>query len=216
MIIHGNTTERFTIPDIDTEHVACGRGTYSIKVVGFWSDPITLRLERQGFKPDADWHMDVSHSSGGCDPKQVTGEFEGEKNLAYALFATIAQGELIRAYFIPAIEADYQAKLMRDAAEREARKLADQAAIDADPPLGIERATTLVGNLYERLRLASFGSELLINTKHRGSTGVFTFGGAKKKTGVTFYWSSGSISRDKLIDKLAVMSHLSTIAEKEA
>lgn len=98
--------QAYTIPDYDPAKHMFSNVVIQVKVEGFWSTPITIRLNRDF---DGLWHPDVSHSSGGNERQtDDEGYLRATDNLAYALLAATTYARALAAESAR-LESDYQA-----------------------------------------------------------------------------------------------------------
>jgi hypothetical protein len=121
-------------------------GVVDVKIKGFWSgSTITLYVQR-GFGGKALWNVSVSVSSGGRDTKEVTTDAEAYTYFAEAL---IAATELAKAYeaSTDVLESFYQKRAAKDRAEFEAERALQAAKVEADTPMGEEKAKQLVARM---------------------------------------------------------------------
>jgi len=123
-----------------------GSGSVDMKIKGFWSgSTITLYVQRD-FGVQADWKVSVSVSSGGRDTKEVATDSEAYTYFAEAL---IAATELAKAYeaSTDVLESFHQEQRAVDRAEFEAERAAEAAKVEADAPMGEEKAKQLVARM---------------------------------------------------------------------
>jgi hypothetical protein len=136
----------FTLPTIDTNEI--GRyGSYwsaDVKVAGFWGNPISLRISRNWRDLEdrtAQWDIEVTHSSGGCE--RDWDKLVAEQNFADALLATLDLARSLQSR-VEEIEAAYQAVRAEVQAKAEAERAERLAKIEADAPFGNSQANQVV------------------------------------------------------------------------
>ncbi len=158
------------------EQIAYGNGRVYVRfeVYGYWSDVVTLRVERQhdwrasfeNREPQVEWTCQVSHSSGGRE-SSVASDIVAERCFAKAINAACDLGELLLAR-VGEMEAAYQQRQAAYAAERE-KAAAERAAREAaDPAIGNDAAKALVEKLIADARCADYnrnGIELSARTR---------------------------------------------------
>lgn len=190
----------YQIAEYDIDRIGRnGMGSVRCKVTGFWSgDSITLYINRNF---GSDWKITVSNSSGGRDTKEVESDLVAYKNYAAALSAMCDLGTVMEMN-VDKFEAAYQVRREEDRKEREAQKAAEQAAIEADTPLGPVGAAILV----EEMALTG----AYAHAYARGNDYPYLIECVRREK--TKYYFGGSIMAKKaLIAKLAEMSARSRI-----
>lgn len=190
----------YKIAEYDIDRIGRnGMGSVRCKVTGFWSgDSITLYISRNF---GSEWKITVSNSSGGRDTKEVESDMVAYKNYAAALSAMCDLGTVLEMNF-DKMEASYQVQREEDRKEREAQKAAEQAAIDADAPMGIVSATILVEEMtltgaYAHAYARGMDFPYLVECVRREKT--------------KYYFGGSVIAKKALIAKLAEMSARSRI-----
>jgi len=202
-----NTNTAFTINlDNVEEQIAYGSGRVhvEVKVAGFWSSPITLRISREfrwGREESADvynnWTFDVSHSSGGTESGYDS--LMGERNFAMALLATLDYATDQLKPRVPEMEAAYKARRAADEAAYEAERAAKQAKIDADPAIGVMPARAYIDALVENTRQLNGPKVRALRARIRGTDTVLTI-----------------VARRNWNDKIQLRYNGSSIGRKEA
>ena len=193
-----------------------GSARVTAKVNGYWSsDVITLYIDRKGHYDNSDassWAVTMSHSSGGRlttlsdhypSPHYVAvaSDLDAEMNFGEALISLSHFGREILQY-TDVMEEAYQAQRQFDDAKYEAEKVAKQALIDADAPLGVPAAKKLVAEA----RAAVLPYQTVgIHLYTRGSDIVGELY-VKKTARMTWYWGGVMMGEDAVIAKLAEMS----------
>jgi len=126
-----------------------GHGRITCKIDGYWSmDPITVYVDRKGWKPDdAQWTVTLSHSSGGRDPKVVACDMQASINFAEAMIQMATIGKCMLSLHEEALEKFYQDERAKLKAEFDAEKAALQAKVDADQAIGEAAATGIVAEM---------------------------------------------------------------------
>lgn len=105
-------------------------GAVRIYVHGYWSEPVSVYVERPF--GGSTWRASISHSSGGRDMAQVPSDAVAARNLAAGLMQAAALMETL-ADKGAELEAAYQRRAAEDAAQREEQRKAREAALAADP-----------------------------------------------------------------------------------
>lgn len=158
------------------EQVAYGRGVHvRFNVHGYWSDVVNVRVQRQhdwraSFEEReevAEWTADVSHSSGGRDPKQIASEIEAERNFGAAVLAACDLAEALLARR-DELEAAYQARRAADDAAAAAARAEREAKIAADPAIGDEAAGAYVDALIANTRVPNTATRRQLTARTRG------------------------------------------------
>ena len=199
---------------LDDDSIASGHARVTAKVRGYWSsDSITLYVRREfGIRADDGkgevfWKLEMSHSSGGRDPKEVESDLVAEANFGAAMIALAEYGENLKRTKLGDFEMLYQQRRAKAKAEREAQAAAEQAKIDADRALGVSRAEDLVDTVVNQpgKRIVWFKRG---NDEDEGSAGILLKRGAK----TTFYVHAERVARKELVNTLANSSHRTTWA----
>ena len=175
-----------------------GSARATVKVKGYWSsDTITLYL-RRGYVGSKEWLVEISHSSGGRDSKEVACDLEAETYYGEALIALAQYGRELQKRF-PEFEAQYQEYIAELRAESERAAAERDARIAADTAVGELLAKKLADSL-------TFGGA--IKARVRGWTDTYhqvTF--TKSLRGRTIFRVGGDVTSKKaFISKLAEMS----------
>lgn len=178
-----------------------GRHTVRCKVVGFWTDVITMYVDRD-YSTNG-WKINLSHSSGGRDTKEVESDIEAEINFANAIIAIAQFGKEIEQHF-EEFETFYQAAMIKNRAEWEAEKKAKQELIDSDATMSEADAVSLIDAMTEakEIRAVVRGSDSF-------KTVTCVVGGNK-----TFYVSGKRMSKKDIIALLTASSHKSVICDR--
>ena len=202
---------QFTINDSTLlESIPRGHGRVEVRVLGYWSDVITLYVNRNF--GDKSWKITLSHSSGGRDTKVVECDLEAEANFATALLATSNFGQALKARF-GEFEEMYQAERERDRLKREAEQAAKQAKVDADKPLGLGSAKVMVFRLanqdadrwkFDSVKIVQRGAD------EDSRTSVLDANIGKK---VTYMLNGSRVSRQEAIQVLAESSNRTQYVE---
>ena len=187
------TATIYTHDAINTEEffnrISQGYATIRFNVVGYWSDVINVTVARNYFNAESDsnkWGIQVSHSSGGRDPKVVESDIVAERNLGMSLIAAADFAEQLTQRF-EEFEAMYQARANAMRIERETALLARQKKIDDDAPIGMEAASNIMKTLDTTyaLNMKAFnrGEDIvhviMFSTNRRGRK-VYRIGGKAK------------------------------------
>ena len=191
-----------SIEDIGRQHGA----TINVYVHGFWSDVITIYVRRdwrwsKDESIEHQWKIEVTHSSGGRDTDMVADDVLAHEYFAMGVMAACLEARRIRSHFTElerfALLADEKAQI-----EREAEKAAEQAAIDADPAMGEEKAAAL---LAEAAAKTTRRDEITIVARHRGASRQVTkFYVKQGRDGVNRFFKGGAMA--KRIDIIAALA----------
>jgi hypothetical protein len=186
--------------DLDVNEIGrSGSGRVSCKVTGYWSsDSITLYIRREF---DNRWGVQLSHSSGGRDTKEVASDLDAEINFGRALIAMAEFGKTVETHF-EEFETLYQAQREADRKEWEAQKAAKQAEIDADTSLGVMAAEEL-------MNIALQGK--VINVFKRGETKPRPFT-ASYRAKTSYYYCGDRIAKKDALRLLAESSNRTSVA----
>ena len=178
-----------------------GRHTVHCKVVGFWTDVITMYVDRD-YSTNG-WKIKISHSSGGRDTKEVESDIEAEINFANAIIALAQFGKEIEQHF-EEFETFYQAAMIKCRAEWEAERKAKQELIDSDVTMSEADAVSLIDAMTEakEIRAVVRGSD-----SHKTVTCII--GGNK-----TFYVSGKRMAKKDIIALLTSSSSKSVICDR--
>lgn len=199
----------FTIDTANLEaQIAYGSGHISVpvSVVGFWSNPIDLRIRREfawGKEGNVgNWTFEVSHSSGGKDTKEVD-VLVSERNFAEAILASLDLVESLKARTAE-LEAAYQARMAETERLIAAERAAKEAKVAADPAIGAEAARAYVDALIANARQVNGPSSRMLRAKVRGAESVIEFVATRNWTGkVTLRIGGDASSRKDAIEQLA-------------
>lgn len=204
---------QFTINDSNLiDGITRGYGRVEVRVLGYWSDVITLYVNRDNYG-GKDWKITLSHSSGGRDTEVVECDLEAEANFAAALLATANFGQTLKARF-GEFEEMYQAQREQDRLAREAERLAQQKRVDADAPLGMSAAKVMVFRLanqdsdsrwkFDSVKIVKRGAD------EDSRTSVLDANIGKK---VTYMLNGSRVSRQEAIQVLAESSNRTQYVE---
>lgn len=122
----------FTIPEFDIAlQFRSGHGYLPVKVEGFWSEPVEIRVSRNW---DGEWEAKVSHSSGGHEGSQKfpAGPLVAERNFAQAILASVDVAESIMLHK-DILEKSYQENVAEMEAVRAQEQAEKEAALAKDP-----------------------------------------------------------------------------------
>jgi hypothetical protein len=175
----------FTITPFELESAISGHMRAGVKVYGYWSsDPITVYCRRTYSSTATEnlWEVEVSHSTGGRDPKQVESDTQAAKNFGAALIAAAEYAEQFITENAEKCEQVYQDNLARVRREAEEIKIANQKAVDEDPRLGVPQAYAMVAELEEgkMVRMYPRGSSYpKLVTCSKGFKTLFYVGGSR-------------------------------------
>lgn len=193
----------FKIDDYDINNLN-DNSVIRVKIQGYWSgDPIGLYI-RRGWDEAPEWRVEMSHSSGGRDTKEVADDLEAETNFGHAMIALAAEGRKILAQQ-DILERNYQARMAEWREREEADRAAKQKAFDEDLPLGEERAIEMVKKMKEKAQKSGV-SELFYTMLTRGNSNEHRIE-THCRDKVIFYYVGVRTSTAKLIQILAESSH---------
>jgi nucleotide-binding universal stress UspA family protein len=205
---------QFTFNDSNLlDGVLRGYGRVEVRVHGYWSDVITLYVNRKGWDDSQpNWEVSLSHSSGGRDPKVVECDLEAESNFATTLLATAEYGKTLKARF-GEFEEMYQAERKKERLALEAEKAASQKLVDADAPLGEKAAKVLAFRLANQTNAWDADTVVIVKRGSSDSdrwTSTLTARLGKK---VSYMLNGNRISRDEAVQYLSNSSHRTHYAE---
>lgn len=198
---------QFTIPSYTAESIATkpSMSSIRIKIVGFWSEPITVYIERDG--QHKKWKTSISNSSGGRDTK-VCDDITAYTNFANAMLAAVEVCKDVE-QMSDDIEVHYQLLQEEYKKEEEIARAEHQKNIDADPAMGIELATQLVENAVNLCKSQKMHRWEVVSRDF----GVYARGSEKPRLftvkfgdRVSFKYRSGSIKKSELISTLSELS----------
>lgn len=199
--------------DLDLEELGrSGSGRVICKPVGYWSsDVITLYITRRGSwelknGETYHWEFEMSHSSGARDTGEEPDSLRAEDNFARAMLALSEWAQEARALISPELEAAYQRQRAEDKAEREAKELAKQQAIEADQPLGKIGAHSVLNFLVAKAQQLLW-AEHHLSVYSRGSDKPYSISAKCSGDRVTLRSAGNVISRKALLEELAQSSH---------
>jgi hypothetical protein len=118
----------------------------NVFVEGYWSNPITIYIQRKSWNPDcpADWSFEVSNSSGGKESDYDS--LKSSENFAIAILECVKYCNTLQAD-IDWLERNYQQNHLAKIREYEAEDARKKALVDADPQVGVQEAKKLVSEL---------------------------------------------------------------------
>lgn len=164
------------------ERVRSGHASFGVRVTGYWSSDVIRIYVRRNLDWNTqkfNWTIEVTHSSGGRDSKQVEDDLDAEENFGNAMLAAVKfarelrlrQDEFEVAYQI------YQAELQAWSEEQAREK---QAKIDADPALTKAQVKEMIEKISKqggRINLIERGSETgritTITTRYVGNLSFY-------------------------------------------
>lgn len=195
------------------EQIAYGSGHISVpvSVVGFWSNPIDLRIRRafnwssaKQADVDGEWEFEVTHSSGGKDSK-VCDMLTSERNFAAALNAALDLVEQLQSR-VTEMEAAYQNRLAIEKAAFEVAQAEKAARIEADPAPAASIAQAFIDSLIANARMTKVaGRRCTLSARARGEADDRRVEFSAERSWndrVTLRFSGDVISRKAAIAKL--------------
>lgn len=200
------------------EQIAYGNGRVHVRfeVYGYWSDVVTLRVERQhdwraemeGREPKIEWTVDVSHSSGGREAA-VSDALVAERCFAKAINAACDLGELLLSRTAE-LEAAYQARQAAWTAERERAAAEKAERVAADPAIGEPAAKALIEKLVADARNTErAGEQIVLTARQRGedeSSRITLRAERNWERRVQLYYGGSVISRKDAIAKVTELA----------
>ena len=191
----------YTIVGFMEENYGSGYLSAYARVKGYWSDVISLRLQRDWFGEEQKWKMSMSHSSGGRDTKEVVCDLEAEENFAKAIAEMAAYGRQFLAQNRDVIEAAFQAQRAEEKAKREAERLAEEKKIADDVTLdkGEVLRIMIALNTGSYVKMFRRGSD-------RPTQITMTERGNKR-----YYIGGEPVAKNKVIETLEKASHRTMI-----
>lgn len=212
-----NLPYSFDAQDVE-DQIAYGNGSVQVRfnVIGYWSDVVTVRINRQhdwraAFEERAEvveWTADVSHSSGGRDLEQVASDIEAERNFGAAVLAACDLAEALLARK-DELEAAYQARRAADEAAREKAEQEEAERVAADPAIGEPAAKALIEKLIADARNTEHASEEIeLSARLRGRDEDYRRVTAQRnwERRVQLYFNGSVISRKDAIAKVAELA----------
>ena len=182
-------------------------GTIHTYVHGFWSDVITVYVRRdwRWKQNDGDvahsWVIEVTHSSGGRDTKQVEDDIQAHEYFAQAVTAVCLEARKIRSQIA---ELERLARITDEEhrLKEQAEMAAEQAAIAADPAMGEKQASAL---LNEAALMTTRRTSITINARPRGTSRQVTkFEVKQGRDGVNRFFVQGvMVKRADVVSALA-------------
>jgi hypothetical protein len=205
------TVAAFTRPEVDLETI--GRRGYiglQYKVHGFWSEPITLYVRREGrFDGDRavhEWSFEVNNSSGGRDTEVEPDNAVAMTNFAHAILDAVALGQELMAQ-VDTLNHHHNLAVAERDAQREVERREHEEQMAADPALGEENAKRLLSEVREMAKSGNNGLATLV-IYHRGSNACNRIV-ANNIGGNSMRYTMGrdQISRKNLLSMLEKASH---------
>lgn len=163
-----DTTVADLIAGANTGHVRI-----TFKVHGYWSaDSISVYAVRRMYgEPEKTWAISISHASGGRDTKEVESDIQAAENFGKTMIEAARVARALELH-IPELEAAYERGMVQ-LREHEAKRMAEiQAKIDADAPVGIERAEQITARLVAEAK--ETGKPCSIHLVQRGDIDTYT------------------------------------------
>lgn len=190
----------YTIAEYDLAELGrSGMNSISCKVKGYWSnDSISLYVRRDLFGNSRNWTVQISHSSGGRDTKEVVSDTEAARYFGEALIAMCNLGDEILKHK-DVLEANYQKQVAEYQEEAARERAAKQAAFDADTAIGAERAREIV----EQMALTGNGVVTLLD---RGRDCAPNSLRVETRIKTIFYFNGNRISKQGAIMIVAASS----------
>lgn len=208
----------------------CGRrgsGRIEVRVDGYWSEVITMYINRTvdwiDKKKNYEWKFSLSHSAGGRLTElgkhhkeehgyvAVVDDMDAELNFAAAIEHTACFGKTLQE-----MKDTFEHWHTVETEEREAKRIAEEAErrsrIDADAPLGIEEAKSIVKRARAILTINPSRS-VFINMVRRGSD-TYTQAEGSKVSMIVWRLSGYKIKESELLSELAESSHRSHLVEQ--
>lgn len=194
----------FTVAPYELEAIARdGHGRINVKVQGYWSmDPITLYIDRDWIRTEGAWRLNLSHSSGGRDPKEVADDLVAECNFARAMIAMAEEGMKIRECF-EQMEAWYQDEKVIRKAQADAEAAAKQAIIDADPVIGMARAYGIVEQMVAEVKDGGAWASSVFKLFNRGHDRPVQVIASKYRVKTVFTVGGYSMGKKEVIERIA-------------
>jgi len=183
----------FTIHPYDLEQIGRNaHGRITCKIQGYWSsDPITLYIDRHGYGSSQGWRVNLSHSSGGRDPKEVESDMEAAINFADAMRELAIIGRDLILTYGDTLESFFQQEREVRRAQDEAEKAALAAKIEADPAMGESEAQqvvlTMIAGVVKIVRFYVRGSDtrsVTVSVARREKTKFYVGGATTAKKDV--------------------------------
>jgi hypothetical protein len=118
----------------------------NVFVEGYWSNPITIYIQRKSWNPDgpAYWSFEVSNSSGGKESDYDS--LKASENFANTILECVKYCNTLKED-IDWLERNYQQNHLAKIREYEAEDARKKALVDADPQVGVQEAKKLVSEL---------------------------------------------------------------------
>lgn len=143
----GITTDHYSYPTINLERFyETGRLSVPIRVKGYWSrESIHLYLDcnKNWLEKESTFELNVTHSSGGRDPKEVPSDLVAEFNFAQGLIGAVTLGHMLTA-LRPQLEEGLLTCLQEESVRRAVEKEQREREIEADLPIGLEGAISMM------------------------------------------------------------------------
>ena len=185
-----------------------GGRSISVKVHGFWTDVISIWVQRD-WLDRGNWKVTISHSSGGRDTKVVASDAEAERNFAYALLEAANVVDMINEN-IHLVEAGFQRRSAEYKQEVELAKQKLEEKIAADPELGYRRAKEMI----ERISADDATCRSIVIYQRGADRHDYLRARVGMKT--RFYFNDDSISKQAAIEMLSQASVRSNLKDQYA
>lgn len=185
-----------------------GGRSISVKVHGYWTDVISIWVQRDWVK-EGTWKVTISHSSGGRDTKVVASDADAERNFAYALLEAANVMDMINEN-IHLVEAGFQRRSAEYKQEVELAKQKLEEKIAADPELGYRRAKEMI----ERISADDAPCRSIVIHERGADRHDYLSVRVGMKT--RFYFNQDPISKSAAVDRLAQASVRSNLKEEYA
>lgn len=186
------------------ERVRTGHASFGVRVEGYWSPDVIRIYVRRSIDWSTqkyEWSIEVDHSSGGRDSKQVEDDLDAEENFGNAMIAAVQFARELRSQPLQEeFEAAYQAYQVELQAWHDEQVREKQAKLDVDPALTEQQVEELIEKL-----ITESGSVALVERGSEGNrvTRISAFNGAK----LTFYIGRYRTSKKEVIRMLSNASN---------
>lgn len=208
--------ELYTIGPTNIEQIGrYGHECIGVKVRGYSSyNIIEIRITRD-WKTGA-WKADVTHSSGGRNTDEEPDSLISEAYFGQALIAAAEYGRMLESKAAE-LEQWYQLEHAERDAEEARQKAAKDARIEADAPLGPDRARMILNAAINTAAERMVATNILIipRGENTGHTVAVHHNPFANRTTFKWWGTGGPISKKNLLETLAAASHRSSIREKE-
>ena len=183
-----------------------GRISISLKVFGYWPfEMITVYASRmyRGTN-NKSWKITITHGSGGRDTAEVESDTVAFENFGKAILEAARVARALELH-IPELEAGYQRGLKKYELEQEEKRKLLQAAVDADPAIGLERASNIVSEMIQELHSTKFASKRSFYLRGSESQ-VAIFRVKMGKTRPVFRVNGSTTTKKGFVDLIASVS----------